>query len=177
MKPLLTATPALLLAACASLPGSQSLNDVERSYASPTAAYASGIVIPPGYETIRLPGMVATVIDDTAEPGTIAAYGDTEAQTDTVLNRIEAALATYGLGPADVVAMTIYLAAPEPGAGMDFAGMMRAYSKHYGSEAQPNRPVRSTVEVAGIVAPGMLVEIEVTAVRAPDRYAAQPDQV
>ena len=169
MKPLLTAIPALLLAACASVSGAGgSLSAVERAYASPTAAYAAGIVIPAGYETIRLPGMVATVIDETAEPGTIAAYGDTETQTDTVLNRISAALATYGLGPSDVVAMTVYLAAPEPGAGMDFAGMMRAYTRHYGSEAQPNRPVRSTVEVAGLVAPGMLVEIEVTAVRAPD---------
>lgn len=48
---------------------------------------------------------------------------------------------------------------------MDFAAMNRAWAKHYGSAEQPNRPVRSTVQVAGLVARGMLVEIEVTAVR------------
>jgi enamine deaminase RidA (YjgF/YER057c/UK114 family) len=46
---------------------------------------------------------------------------------------------------------------------MDFDGMMRAYGRHYGSDEQPNRPVRSTVPVAGLVRPGILVEIEVTA--------------
>ena len=47
---------------------------------------------------------------------------------------------------------------------LDFEGMMRAYGRHYGSDAQPNRPVRSTVQVAGLVRPGILVEVEVTAV-------------
>ena len=50
---------------------------------------------------------------------------------------------------------------------MDFAGMMEAYRAVFGTPAQPNKPARATVQVAALVAPGMLAEIEVQAVRAP----------
>ncbi len=44
--------------------------------------------------------------------------------------------------------------------------MMAAYTKYFGEAAsQPNLPTRSTVEVANLVSPGMLVEIEVTAAK------------
>ena len=132
--------------------------DITRTYASSTAFYASSIDIPPGYETIRLPGIIP---DPVMQGGTD--YGDTERQTDSVLAKIAAALASRRAGEADVVAMTVYLVAPEAGRGMDFDGMMRAYSRRYGSATQPNRPVRSTVQVAGLARPGVLVEIEVTA--------------
>ncbi|MEQ1784602.1 MAG: Rid family hydrolase [Hyphomonadaceae bacterium] len=127
---------------------------IKRQYASPTAFYAKTIIIPPGYATIRLPG---TIPDE-------AAFGkDTETQAENVFGKIAASLKEAGASEADVVAMTVYLAAPAPGGNMDFDGMMRAYGRHYGSNAQPNRPVRSTVQVAGLVRPGILVEIEVTA--------------
>ena len=127
---------------------------IQRQYTSPTAFYAKHIVIPPGYATIRLPGII---------PDSEAFGGDTEAQAENVFRKIAAALQEAGASEADVVAMTVYLAAPLPGGNMDFDGMMRAYGRHYGSDAQPNRPVRSTVQVAGLVRPGILVEIEVTA--------------
>jgi enamine deaminase RidA (YjgF/YER057c/UK114 family) len=134
---------------------------IQRQYASPQAFYAQSIIIPPGYATIRLPGIIA----DPLNPGSAAAarFGDTESQTASVLSKIAIALRDVGASEADVVAMTVYLAEPSPGAGMDFEGMMRAYGRHYGSDSQPNRPVRSTVQVAGLVRPGILVEIEVTA--------------
>jgi enamine deaminase RidA (YjgF/YER057c/UK114 family) len=127
---------------------------IQRQYASPTAFYAKHIIIPPGYATVRLPGII---------PDADKFTGDTEAQAENIFAKIAAALKEAGATEADVVAMTVYLVAPKPGAGMDFDGMMRAYGRHYGSEAQPNRPVRSTVEVAGLARPGVLVEIEVTA--------------
>lgn len=137
---------------------------IAREYASASAFYARSIVIPPGYETIRLPGVIA----DPLVPGG-AELGNTEQQAESVFGKIAAALADLGASEADVVAMTVYLAAPEPGGAMDFDGMMRAYGRHYGSASQPNRPVRSTVQVAGLVRPGMLVEIEVTAARKAQR--------
>ena len=127
---------------------------IQRQYASPTAFYAKHIVIPPGYATVRLPGII---------PDAEAFSGDTEAQAENVFRKIAAALQEAGASEADVVAMTVYLVKPQGAAGMDFDGMMRAYGRHYGSDAQPNRPVRSTVEVAGLVRPGILVEVEVTA--------------
>ena len=129
---------------------------IQRQYASPTAFYAKHIIIPPGYATIRLPG----IIPDALPSGE---WGDTERQAENVFAKIAASLEDAGASEADVVAMTVYLTAATPGGNMDFAGMMRAYSRHYGNDAQPNRPVRSTVQVAGLVRPGILVEIEVTA--------------
>jgi enamine deaminase RidA (YjgF/YER057c/UK114 family) len=136
-------------------------SDVYRTYASPTAFYAKRIVIPVGDETILLPG----IIPDALPSGEFG--GDTESQAENVFAKIAVALKEAGASEADVVAMTVYLAAPTPGGNMDFEGMMRAYGRHYGSDAQPNRPVRSTVQVAGLVRPGILVEIEVTAAMRP----------
>ena len=140
--------------------------DIARTYATPTAVYARTLVIPPGYETIRLPGIVPDPVTPAAD-GRPAVYGDTEQQTESTLAKIKAQLAEVGASEADVVAATVYLVAPNAGGAMDFAGMNRAYAKHFGSAEQSNRPVRSTVQVAGLVAPGVLVEIEVTAARKP----------
>lgn len=127
---------------------------IQRQYASRTAFDANHIVISPGYATTRLPGIIP---DE-------AAFGyDTEAQAKSVFRKIASALQAVGASEGDLVAMTVYLAAPAPGRNMDFDGMMRAYGRHYGSDAQTNRPVRSTVQVAGLMQPGILVEIEVTA--------------
>lgn len=145
-------------------PANRPAGAIERHYASPAAFYAGHIVIPPGYETIRLPGIIA----DPLTPGG-SDLGDTEQQAESVFTKIAAALARLGANEGDVVAMTVYLAAPTKGGVMDFDGMMRAYNRHYGGAAQPNRPVRSTVQVAGLVRPDMLVEIEVTAARKPRR--------
>jgi enamine deaminase RidA (YjgF/YER057c/UK114 family) len=82
-----------------------------------------------------------------------------------VLAKISAALAEVGASEADVVAMTVYLVAPPGAPAMDFAAMQRAYAKRYGTAEQPNRPARSTVEIAGLARPEFLVEIEVTAAR------------
>ncbi len=48
---------------------------------------------------------------------------------------------------------------------MDFRGFMQGYSEFFGTEEQPNLPARSVMEVAALVNPGWLVEIEVVAVR------------
>lgn len=137
---------------------------IERVYGA--TPFASSIVIPPGYETIRLPGMLPDPISPAAD-GRPATYGDTEAQVESALNKIKAALAGLGATEGDVVAMTVYLAGPSPGAAMDFAGMNRAYARHYGTATQPSRPVRSTVQVVALAAPGAPTEIEVTAARKP----------
>jgi len=149
----------LAFSACATQPG-----EIKRAYAASAAAIAKSVVVPAGYETILLPGMVADPVTPAAS-GQPASYGDTETQAESIFKKIAAALSEVGVGEGDVVAMTVYLVAPATGQAMDFAGMMRAYSRHYGSETQVNRPVRSTVQVAGLVAPGLLVEIEVTAAR------------
>ena len=78
---------------------------------------------------------------------------------------IQTSLDDLALGLGDAVSMTVYLVAPPGAAAMDFAGFMEAYTQFFGTAGQPQLPTRSTVQVAGLASPGMLVEIEVTLVR------------
>ena len=98
--------------------------------------------------------------------GTPAVYGDTKTQTMGTLSRVEAALKEQGLGMGDVVMMHVYLVGdPANGGKMDFAGMNAAFTQFFGTTAQPNKPARTTVQVAGLVSQGVLVEIDCVAVK------------
>ncbi len=85
----------------------------------------------------------------TGELGT----GDVVAQTEQVMENIEAVLAAAGLTFADVVKSTIFLADLA-----DFAKVNEVYGRRFPVEP----PARSTVEVQGLPR-GALVEIEVIA--------------
>jgi enamine deaminase RidA (YjgF/YER057c/UK114 family) len=79
---------------------------------------------------------------------------------------MEASLDNLGLSFGDVVKMTVFLVGdPELDGRMDFAGFMRAYSKHFGTEAQPNKPARSAIQVAALARPNVFIEIEVVLAR------------
>jgi enamine deaminase RidA (YjgF/YER057c/UK114 family) len=137
-----------------------------RREAAPNAAIANSVELPPGSRIVYVSGTVPDVADATAPAGSAQRYGDTAAQTRSVLRTIEARLRAHGMTLGDVVMMRVFLVAPAGRDQMDFAGMMTAYREFFGTAAQPNRPARSTMEVAGLVDPGWLVEIEVTAARA-----------
>jgi enamine deaminase RidA (YjgF/YER057c/UK114 family) len=68
------------------------------------------------------------------------------------------------MGLGDVVMMRVFLVAPPARSGWTFAGMMSAYRESSAPPRNRNKPARSTMQVAGLVDPGWLVEIEVTAV-------------
>ena len=123
----------------------------------------SSIEVPAGSRLVYVSGTVPDPVDPAAPAGSVQRFGDTAAQTRSVLRKIEAELAQHGLGLGDVVMMRVFLVAPPGQARMDFSGMMTAYREFFGTIAQPNRPARSTMQVAGLVDPGWLVEIEVTA--------------
>ena len=124
---------------------------------------ASSVEVPPESRLVFVSGTVPGVADESAPAGSVQRYGDTEAQTRSILTKIDAELKKHGLSLADVVMMRVFLVAPPGQDRMDFAGMMRGYSAFFGTGQQPNKPARSTMEVAGLVDPGWLVEIEVTA--------------
>jgi len=128
---------------------------------------ASSVTIPPGATVVNLSGALAAEADPGAPEGSIERYGDTETQTRSVLQRLAEGLAAQGMGPEDVVMMRVYLVAPPGSDRMDFAGMMRAYREMFGTEDQPNKPARVTVQVAALAAPQYLVEIEVQAAKVP----------
>ena len=131
-----------------------------------TLPIAQAVEVPTDKTTVYVSGMVPPVIDDKADKSTQAAYGDTKTQTVGVLKNIDKALKGLNLTMGNVVKMQAYLVGdPAKGGRMDFAGFMEGYKEFFGTAEQPNLPSRSVMQVAGLVSPGWLVEIEVTAVR------------
>jgi enamine deaminase RidA (YjgF/YER057c/UK114 family) len=131
-----------------------------------TFPIARAVEVPAGKTIIFHSGTTPAPLDAKAAPGTAAYWGDTKTQALSTFARIKESLDTMKLDFGNVVAMTVYLVGdPAKGGHMDFEGFMAAYTQFFGTKEQPNLPARSTVQVAGLVAPGMLVEIEVQLVK------------
>ncbi|WP_426013997.1 RidA family protein [Caulobacter sp. DWR2-3-1b2] len=134
----------------------------------PTSPISSVVVAPAGYETIYVSGMTPPALDAKGDTALPATFGDTKTQTLGVLTRIQDALKAQGADMGDVVMMRVLLVGdPAKGGKMDFPGMMEAYKTFFGTATQPNKPARITSQVVSLVAGGMLVEIEVQAVKKP----------
>ncbi len=127
---------------------------------------SAAVTVSAGTDMVFLSGALPPVANNSAPKGSLASYGDTETQTTGALARLKATLGRMGLNMGDVVKMNVFLVA-DPGKGnvMDFAGLMAGYTKYFGTKDQPNKPARSAVQVAGLAAPGALVEIELIAAR------------
>ncbi|MDY6944514.1 MAG: RidA family protein [Pseudomonadota bacterium] len=129
---------------------------------------ARAVEVPAGTTMIFHSGLTPLPLDPKATAGSAEYWGDTRTQALSVFGRMKESLTQLGVGFGDVVAMTVYLVGdPAKGGRMDFEGLMAAYSQFFGTPEQPNLPARSTVQVAGLVQPGMLVEIEVQLARRP----------
>ncbi|MEQ8860573.1 MAG: c-type cytochrome [Pseudomonadales bacterium] len=127
---------------------------------------AQAVEIPAGTTIVYHSGMTPRPADPDATRYTREFWGNTETQAMSVFSRLEESLTAKNLGFGDVVKMQVYLVGvPELNGAMDFDGFMNAYRKYFGSDAQPNLPARSAFQVAGLAAPGMLVEVEVVLAR------------
>ncbi|MDE1160545.1 MAG: RidA family protein [Acidobacteriaceae bacterium] len=118
-------------------------------------------------DTLYCSGQIADPLTP-ADPAknSAAVFGDTQEQTFSILTKIQALLKSQGLEMKDVVKMTVFLAAdPAKGNKLDFPGLQASFTKFFGTKEQPNKPARSAVQVAALVLPGALAEIEVIAVK------------
>jgi len=150
-------TPLLAAAALAAAAPACAGEIVRTPLASGAASISAAVSVPASSRLFFLSG---------ALPALGPTPGSTEVQAASALSRIEGTLKGLGLGFGDVVSATVYLVGdPQQGGAIDFAGLNAAWSKAFGTAQQPNKPARSTVKVAGLVAPGALVEIEVVAAR------------
>ena len=152
----------LALAAAGALSAQQGV--AVRRITPPDSRFATAIW---AGDTLYVAGQMASPVTaaDSAK-GTPAVYGDTKTQTLSVLTKIQGILKEQGLTMGDVVQMHVFMAAdPAKGGKLDFDGMNQAYDQFFGAPQQPNKPTRATVQVAALVQPWGLVEIEVVAVR------------
>ncbi len=145
---------------CATTLEAQSVKHIQTANAGIASAVWVGDML---YVSGQLPTPITPA--DRAK-GTPAVYGNTQAQSESTFAKIQDMLKEQGLGMGDVVMMRVYMTAdPAMDNKLDFAGMNAAYAKFFGTPAQPNKPARSTVQVAALVAAGAFVEIEVQAAR------------
>ncbi len=121
--------------------------------------FYNSISIPAGAETLYLSGAGAS-------PQADGTYGDMEQQTTNTFEKFKASLEAQGWSMSDIVQVRVFGVAGADGE-FDFAGFNRGYQKFFGTEENPMKPVRSVVEIAGLVVDGWLVEIEIRAARVP----------
>jgi enamine deaminase RidA (YjgF/YER057c/UK114 family) len=137
---------------------------IERTQNSPTAVISSTVTVPPGSKIVYLSGSVASPLDP-AKPEDL---GDTKAQTLSILTKMKATLEGMGMTMGDMVKMNVFLVGvPEREGKMDSPAMNEVFKTFFGTPEQPNKPARSTVQVAALGRPYVLVEIEGIAAKAP----------
>lgn len=125
------------------------------------------VTVPAGASLTFVSGTLPDVADPKAPPQTIAAYGNTETQTRSVL-KIQAALQSQGLGLGDIVQLRVFLVGDPANEGkLDFAGLQAAYTEFFATAEQPRKPTRTALQVVALPLPGALVEIEAVAAKAP----------
>lgn len=121
--------------------------------------FYNSISIPAGAETLYLSGAGAS-------PQADGTYGDMEQQTTNTFEKFKASLEAQGWSMSDIVQVRVFGVAGADGE-FDFAGFNRGFQKFFGTAENPMKPVRSVVEIAGLVVDGWLVEIEIRAARVP----------
>ena len=137
---------------------------IERTVSSPTATISSTASVPPGSRIVFISGTTPSPLD----PAVPENLGDTRQQTLSILTKMKAQLETMGMNMGDVVKMTVFLVGvPENEGRMDSAAMNEVFKTFFGTPEQPNRPTRSTIQVAALGRPTMYVEIEAIAATAP----------
>lgn len=154
--------PAVLLCALAARPAAAQTDSVV--FRGTGGPISQNVTVPANRRWLITSGTVAPVLDSAAT-NAHTRYGDTKTQGIAILRNIEKQLVAQGLGLKDVVQMRVYVAPDaEMGGQWDFQGWFDAYAEFFAKPSNPTRVTRSTIGVAALVRPGMLIEVEAVAV-------------
>ena len=170
LKRFVTGALALCLAA-ASLPSDASAQIV-RIKRNPDALILEAARVNAGADIVYVSGQLPSPLDPAKPMGEIKSLeemGDTKAQTISTLAKIKDILATQGFAMSDVVKLTLFVVADPRLGKMDFTGVNEGFKTFFGTPETPVTVARSTFEVAGLVGPYFLIEIEAIAARVPRR--------
>lgn len=126
---------------------------------------SASVAIPEGVAWVWTSGTVPSPADRDAPPGSAARYGDTKTQALSALAAIEERLKARGLSMKDVVFLRCYLVGDKHNGGtVDYTGWNAAYGQYFNNATNPTKPTRTTLAIAGLGNPDLLVEIEAIAV-------------
>lgn len=144
--------------------------EIVRIQRNPQALILEAARVNAGADVIYVSGQLPSPIDPSMPMSAVTSIeqmGDTRTQTISTLAKIEEILATQGFTMSDLVKLTLFVAADPATGQMDFAGVNAGFREFFGTEENPNTVARSTFQVAGLVGPYFLIEIEAIAARAP----------
>jgi len=114
------------------------------------AGYSHVVSLPAAARLVWTAGQVPIAAD-----GTVAPAGDWEAQTRLTFQNVGHALTAGGAGWADVVKLTFFVV------DLDGLPVIRAVRDEFVDVERP--PTSSLVEVAGLIRPELLLEVEAVA--------------
>lgn len=143
---------------------------ITRVSRNPAALILEGAKVNAGTDLYFVSGQLASPVDPAkpmSEIKSIEDMGDTKAQTISVLNKIKDVLAVQGYTMADLVKLTLFVAADPRTGKMDFTGVNEGFKMFFKTPENPNTVARSTFQVAGLVGPYFLIEIEAIAAKKP----------
>jgi len=124
------------------------------------------VTVPANKEVIVFSGHTPPVIDTTAAPDSVQAFGDTYTQTIGAFKELAISLDLLGLNFGNLIQLRVLLVGdPALGGKMDSAGFSKAYAEFFGTPEQPSLVARTRMQVVGLVNPGWLVELEAVAVK------------
>lgn len=162
-KSLLTLAAAALVAA----PLEAQITRIKRN---PSALILDAVKVNAGTDMIFLSGQLPGPVDPAkpmSEVKSIEDLGDTKTQTISTLNKIKTILEAQGYAMSDLIKLTLFVAADPRLGKMDFAGANEGFKTFFGTTENPDTVARSTFQVAALVGPHFLIEIEAIAAKSP----------
>ena len=166
----LLAAPLLVFATLAAAKPAAAEGEVIRIQRNPQAIILEAARVNAGADTIYVSGQLPSPLDPAMPMSAVNSWeqlGDTRQQTISTLSKIKDILESQGFTMADVVKLTLMVAADPRTGTMDFAGANAGYREFFGTAENPTTVARSTFQVAALVGPHYLIEIEAIAARPP----------
>jgi len=159
------------LSACASIASPAAAEaEIVRIRSNPSALILDAARVNAGADMLYLSGQLPSPLDPAkpmSEISSIEEMGDTKAQTISTLSKIKTLLEGQGFTMGDLVKLSLFVAADPRTGAMDFAGVNEGFRAFFGTAENPSTVARSTFQVAALVGPHYLIEIEAIAAKAP----------
>jgi len=164
------ALPAIATAMIIAMVPAAAQAQVTRIKRNPAAIILDAANVSAGTDMLYISGQLASPLDpqkSMADVKSVEELGDTKTRTINVLGKIKTILESQGYSMADLVKLTLFLAADPKLGKMDFAGANDGFKTFFGTPENPTTVARSTLQAAALVGPYFLIEIEAIAARAP----------
>lgn len=144
--------------------------EVTRIKRNPQALILDAAKVSAGTDMIFVSGQLASPVDPNmpmSDVKSLEDMGDTKAQTISVLNKVKQILESQGYSMSDTIKLTLFVAADPRLGKMDFAGANEGFKAFFNTPETPVTVARSTFQVAALVGPNYLIEIEAIAAKKP----------